>query len=401
MFLDEISEKMAVINDTADHHLSLIDRYMEMALTELNQKREYAELRYVSENNSGDALCTFSYLYTEAEEGFKERVGKAFDKIDEAFSDLIRDIQTKVNRTILDKSVKKELDIIEKRVQRNPFLKTMKVSWDENSVAAELYTTISQGIGKILNSLSGGDPSANALDSLSEIVNKSTDRSNIHKTEMTVNDALNANKECAKNTVKFTKALEQEGKMHLKTCKNLSENAQSAEVSNGYRQLGTIIVRSMKISANAYINAYTASMRALMYATDKDIDTVIDIETGRKISDTDERQRLKDQAKTKDMHVDPKTYREQRKKRNIQESSELDVDTFMGGMFESFIAYSRKSQESSPRGTQETFESGNTKISTDDSSSLFEEAFDEMFSNVVIPKSRAVTIDSIIQKIMS
>ena len=125
--IDEFVGEVKTCSDTFDNHLSLVDKYMEMASDEYDQKIESADLRYLVESQTSEgALDTLNFLYEEAEEELKQKTGKAMEKSTSTTAGFIADIRTKVNKFTTSITADGNLEKLAAAVALNPFLKKAK-----------------------------------------------------------------------------------------------------------------------------------------------------------------------------------------------------------------------------------------------------------------------------------
>lgn len=127
--IDEFANEIQTCSDTFDNHLSLVDKYMEMASDEYDQKIESADLRYLKERGSDCADDTLNFLYEEAEDGLNVKAAKAVDKAKMSTSQFLTGVKAKVAK--FSKSVCSDgaLDSISDSINTNPFLKKAKAKF--------------------------------------------------------------------------------------------------------------------------------------------------------------------------------------------------------------------------------------------------------------------------------
>lgn len=329
-FCENLLEAMEASSNTLDHNLSLIERYMEMTYVEFSQKKESAELRYVSEAQSEDALCTLSYLYTEAEEGFEQKVVATFEKIMDTIKLYIMDAQNALNALIVDKLSSKVLKKLDKKVNANPFLKNTKVEWFRYNERYLLYFNFIDLYNQATKYSQIGD-----LESLKEIADKMDSQikiamhaDSVLHIEDTLQNVLNMLKEESKETVVYFKECEKGAKEILSHAKKLSSASKSSEILRVWQRIGILISRSVKITMNTHLNFLIDGLRAVENASDEKMDESIRKAAGKARTERDEDERLREQAKKKDMSGEG----------YIRESNDTGFDDFMKGMFESFLS---------------------------------------------------------------
>ena len=328
-FCDELLEALEATNNKLDHNLSLIERYMEMTSVEFSQKKESAEVRYVSEAQSEDALCTLSYLYTEAEEGFKEKVSAAIDKLMDTIRDYIMDVQNAVNKSIIDNHADEVLDTLEKRIHQNPFLKTVKVVFSTDKKRLALYGNLQEQYTKSIKYVQSGDVESlnKIVQNMEDLVHDAVKNSVLERVEDTVQNALKMCRIQMKEVIDFLDELKKDAKEVIENGKKLFTASGSPEILGLWQKIGVLYSRSIKITTNAQLNSFMDCMQAIETATNEKIDVTVKKAAGKKLDDDDEEIRLRDQAKKKDMSGEG----------YIREGSDRQFNAFMTEMFEGFL----------------------------------------------------------------
>lgn len=258
-FLEALEADMNVINETFDHRLSLIDKYMEFVNSAYQQNIESAELQYLSESDSDCAISTLDYLYQEAEEGRLSGVSKAIEKLVEIFEDFIRDTNLQINKFILDKTLHKNIGEIERKVMLNPFLRKQTVDYEYDHEGCLLFQSLYVELFKCFSILYNQGDCSGEIEALSSKISDWKDNKHMTKVSFKPAQVGTYFRELMQNINKAFRQIEDNGKEIMKKCKQYKEQPNASEAL----AVGRLAVRASKISATARVNEIKSMMSAL------------------------------------------------------------------------------------------------------------------------------------------
>lgn len=123
--LDEFISEVNSANHIFDHHLSLVETYVESACSIYDQEFEKIGLRCMTESVSDSER---EFLYEEASEGLRKKLSNAISKTSDNLSEFNTTIKEKVNKINQSLGATGKLRKIQMKVQDNPFLNKVSVS---------------------------------------------------------------------------------------------------------------------------------------------------------------------------------------------------------------------------------------------------------------------------------
>lgn len=310
----EFVSSVEEVNKQTDYHLSLVDKYFEFAQEEYAQKRENADLRYISESFSDCAADTLNFLYMEAEEGFTKRTKNTINKISEILQNFISSMITKVENMILDTTFTEKMGKIAKKVKLNPFLAKKKMTIYQNGAACDLANEALSIAPRISLKLAVGN--ADVVSEMEDLEALMDDYQNDNsgkneKFTRTVSEVVDSLSLTGKTYLNTLKKYEQQTKEFMKGCISVSEKLSDQEHAAALEKTARFLMNAVKISVNAEYERIRNTITEL-----------------QKI--------IKD---AKDIKVDSgKQEKESKKKTSVKESSseeDISTDTMFQSVFES------------------------------------------------------------------
>ena len=146
--LNEFTSEAKILNKEYDHHLSLVESYMELAYADYDQQVEHAEMSYLAEKTSDNS--SFEYMCEEAKESLDVKMKKAFDKITTNNSEFFSGISAKVAKLTANMTANGKLKKIKGKIDQNPFLKkTTVVFMFDSAYVTNTYDKMIDSILKI------------------------------------------------------------------------------------------------------------------------------------------------------------------------------------------------------------------------------------------------------------
>lgn len=265
-FVEELESAMVNVNTSFDEQLSLIDKFMEMASSELEQRVESAELQYLSESNSESATDTLDQLYQEAEEGFSSKVKKAIEKIEEMFQEFISNMRTTVQKFLLQSSVDGKIAKLQKKIMLNPFLRTKSIEYESDNAGEDLFSKIYPFSIRCIAKLNSGADCESELEVITSRISDWEDHKKKTQNKFKAVSVLSTFSAFVKDAIKVLDYIDESGKKILKECKQVG--------SSTALSVGRASVRAAKISINAAIDSINSVMSSLSSLSKMGIDKI-------------------------------------------------------------------------------------------------------------------------------
>ena len=163
--LDEFISEVNSANHIFDHHLSLVETYVESACSVYDQEFEKIGLRCMTESVSDSER---EFLYEEASEGLRKKLSNAISKTSDNLSEFNTTIKEKINKINQSLGATGKLRKIQMKVQDNPFLNKVSVSVPKDKALGSYQSMISSATKAVMKNDTNGVKSVE--DNFSKII---------------------------------------------------------------------------------------------------------------------------------------------------------------------------------------------------------------------------------------